>query len=162
MYLSRDFVDLLHVVVRATPNQSSYLCFCSWSVDSIIDELRELECSDRYGPYICVFLFFPDRTACAPSLPAPRHCTPPRLAHSLHCTRRRPHSATRIHTQHMSCELLAATHMHDTLHCTYTFLHPAHNERVMIFLDTASTTRAPRASSCFSHKLRASTALFCI
>ena len=61
----------------------------------------------------------------------------------------------------MSCELLAATHMHNTLHCTYTFLHSAHNKRVMIFLDTASTTHAPRASSRFSHALRASTALYC-
>ena len=103
----------------------------------------------------------PDKIACAPSPPAPRQCTPPRLAHSLRRTRLRPHSATRIHTQHVSCELLAATHTHNTLHCTCTFLHSAHNKRVMIFLDTASTTHAPRASNRFSHALRASTVLYC-
>ena len=102
----------------------------------------------------------PDKIACAPSSPAPRQCTPPRLAHSLRRTRLRPHSATRIHTQHVSCELLAATHTHNTLHCTYTFLLSALNKRVMIFLDTASTTHAPRASSRFSYTLRASPALF--
>ena len=90
-----------------------------------------------------------------------RQCAPPRLAHSLHRTRLRPHSAIRIRTEHVSCELLAATHTHNTLHCTCTFLHSAHNKRVMIFLDTASTTHAPRASSRFSHALRASTALYC-
>ena len=31
----------------------------------------------------------------------------------------------------------------------------------MIFLDTASTTHAPRASNRFSHALRASTVLYC-
>ena len=92
--------------------------------------------------------------------PAPRQCTPPRLTHSLRRTRMRPHSATRICTEHVSCELLSATHTHNTLHCTCTFLHSAHNKRVMIFLDTASTTHAPRASSRFSHALRASTALY--
>ena len=90
-----------------------------------------------------------------------RQCAPPRLAHSLHRTRLRPHSAIRIRTEHVSCELLAATHTHNTLHCTCTFLHSAHSKRVMIFLDTASTTHAPRASSRFSHALRASTALYC-
>lgn len=103
----------------------------------------------------------PDKIACAPSSPAPRQCTPPRLAHSLRRTRLRPHSATRILTQHVSCELLAATHTHNTLHCTYTFLLSALNKRVMIFLDIASTTHAPRASSRFSYTLRASPALFC-
>ena len=103
----------------------------------------------------------PTQIACAPSPPAMRQCAPPRLAHSLHRTRLRPHSTIRIRTEHVSCELLAATHTHNTLHCTCTFLHSAHNKRVMIFLDTASTTHAPRASSRFSHALRASTALFC-
>ena len=103
----------------------------------------------------------PTKIACAPTPPAPRQCTPPRLAHSLRRTRLRLHSAIRIHTQHMSCELLAATHMHNTLHCTYTSLHSAHNKRVMNFLDTANTIHAPRASSRFSYILRASPALFC-
>ena len=73
----------------------------------------------------------------------------------------RPHSVINIRTEHVSCELLAATHTHNTLHCTCTFLHSAHNKRVMIFLDTASTTHAPRASNRFSHALRASTVLYC-
>ena len=103
----------------------------------------------------------PTQIACAPSPPAMRQCAPPRLAHSLHRTRLRPHSAIRIRTEHVSCELLAATHTHNTLHCTCTFLHSAHSKRVMIFLDTANTTHAPRASSRFSHALRASTALYC-
>ena len=103
----------------------------------------------------------PTQIACAPSPPALRQCAPPRLAHSLHRTRLRPHSAIRIRTEQVSCELLAATHTHNTLHCTCTFLHSAHSKRVMIFLDTASTTHAPRASSRFSHALRASTALYC-
>ena len=60
----------------------------------------------------------PDKIACAPSPPAPRQCTPPQLAHSLHRTRMRPHSAIRIHTEHVPCELLAATHTHNTIHCT--------------------------------------------
>ena len=103
----------------------------------------------------------PTKIACAPLPPAPRQCTPPRPAHSLHRTRLRPRSAIRTRTQHVSCELLAATHTHNTLHCTCTFLHSAHNKRVMIFLDTASTTHAPRASNRFSHALRASTVLYC-
>ena len=85
--------------------------------------------------------FPPDTIACAQMPPAPRQCTPPRLTHSLRRTRMRPHRATRICIEHVSCELLAATHTHNTLHCTWTFLHSAHNKRVMIFLDTASTTR---------------------
>ena len=113
------------------------------------------------GYYMYVDNFSPDKAACAPSLPAPRQCTPPRPAHSLRHMRMRPHSAVRIHTTHVSCELLAATHTHNTLHCTCTFLHSAHNKRVMIFLDTANTTHAPRASSHFSHALRASTPLYC-
>ena len=60
----------------------------------------------------------PDKIACAPSPPAPRQCTPPQLAHSLRRTRMRPHSAIRIHTEHVPCELLAATHTHNTIHCT--------------------------------------------
>ena len=103
----------------------------------------------------------PTQIACAPSPPAMRQYAPPRLAHSLHRTRLRPHSAIRIRTEHVSCELLAATHTHNTLHCTCTFLHSAHNKRVMIFLDTASTTHAPRASDRFSHALRASNVLYC-
>ena len=102
----------------------------------------------------------PTKIACALTPPAPRQCTPPRLAHSLHRTRPRPHSAIRTRTQHVSCELLAATHTHNTLHYTCTFLHPAHNKRVMIFLDTASTMHTPRTSSHFSYALRASPALF--
>ena len=102
----------------------------------------------------------PDKIACAPTPPAPRQCTPPRLAHSLRRTRMRPHSVIRIRTEHVSCELLAATHTHNTLHCTCTFLHSAHNKRVMNFLDTANTIHAPRASSRFSYTLRASPSLF--
>ena len=47
-----------------------------------------------------------------------------------------------------------------TLHYTCTFLHSAHNKRVMNFLDTANTTRVPRASNRFSYTLRASPSLF--
>ena len=70
-------------------------------------------------------------------------------------------TTTTAATEHVPCELLAATHTHNTLHCTCTSLHSAHNKRVMNFLDTANTIHAPRASSRFSYILRASPALFC-
>ena len=102
----------------------------------------------------------PHKIACAPTPPAPRQCTPPRLAHSTRCTRLLPHSAARIHTRHTRCELLAATHLHSTLRNTCTFPHSEHNKRVMTFLDTAGAIHATRASRRFHYTLRASSALF--